>query len=267
MSKDLIQSYEEVNEEERLNSSLARRVEFLSTVDTISKFLFDGVKIFDCGCGVGVYSIWLAEHGANVVSIDIVSKHIERLREIISEKHLPIKAEIGDAVNLSHFPDESFDITLCMGPLYHLTSDEQHIRCINECVRVTKPNGILAFSYISPYSVFPCVIRGDINRISYDLVDGITTRKVINASDECCFWTDNYYYDPDDIENRLQSLGVSVIDHLATDGQSIAFQSVINSMDDKQFQTWMYYHKLTCRVRSILGASNHGLVIGKKKVT
>lgn len=58
---------------------------------------------------------------------------------------------------------------------------------------------------------------------------------------------------------------LEIMDHLATDGQSIAFQSVVNILDEKAFSVWMNYHRLICRERSILGSSNHGLIIARKK--
>lgn len=78
------------------------------------------------------------------------------------------------------------------------------------------------------------------------------------------FGTDNYYYSPDIIEKRLKSFNLEICDHLALDGQSIAFQSVINSMNKKEFENWLEYHRKICRERSILGASNHGLIVTKK---
>ena len=149
--------------------------------------------------------------------------------------------------------------------LYHLISDIDHISCIQECIRITKKNGIIAFAYISPYSVFPCVIRGDVDRISDKLIERIIDDKKILSSDELCFWTDNYYYSPEDIEKVLSKFDLEIVDHVATDGQSIAFQSVVNGLDENNFKLWLDYHWKICRERSILGSSNHGLVVVRKK--
>ena len=262
---DLINSYNEIDEENRLKSTNARKVEYYTTVRVLERFFFKGIKIFDCGCGVGIYSLKYAKEGADVVALDIVPKHIKRLSEIASSENIQLRSIVGDARNLCQFPNNEYDMTLCLGPLYHLVSDEDHISCIHECIRITKENGIIAFAYISPYSVFPCVIRGDANRISDKLIKKILDDKKILSSDELCFWTDNYYYSPQDIENVLRKFNLEIVDHVATDGQSIAFQSVVNSFDEKAFKLWLDYHWKICRERSILGCSNHGLVIVRKK--
>ena len=265
MHFDLINSYNEIDEENRLQSTQARRVEYLSTVESLEKYIFPGMKILDCGCGVGIYSLMYAKMGAEVIALDIVPKHINRLHELSVNENIPITPVVGNATDLSRFDSRKFDLTLCLGPLYHLISEKDQETCINECVRVTKKDGIIAFAYISPYSVFPCVIRGDTNRVSSELVEKIINDKKISSDDNLCFWTDFYYYTPAEIEAKLILNNLDIIDHLATDGQSIAFQSVINNLDDKAFSVWMNYHRLTCRERSILGSSNHGLVIARKK--
>ena len=144
-------------------------------------------------------------------------------------------------------------------------SDDRQ-KCLNECIRVTKAKGIIAFAYISPYSVFPCVLRGNLSRISKELMKKIVDDKKISSDDSCCFWTDNYFYSPDDIEIWLKNNDLIIEDHLASDGQSIAFQTVVNSMNDSEFEIWLEYHRKTCRIPSLLGASNHGLIITRKKV-
>lgn len=265
MEYDLINSYNEIDEENRLQSTQARKVEFVSTIEALDQFIIPGIKIFDCGCGVGIYSIHYAKRGAKVTALDIVPKHISRLQEIVTTEKLSIDCHLGDACNLSEFNSNEFDLTLCLGPLYHLISEEAQDSCIKECIRVTKENGVIAFAYISPFSVFPCVVRGDSSRAENKLVDIICENKKISSKDDLCFWTDNYYYTPDEIEKKLSEFGLEIIDHLATDGQSIAFQSMVNQLSPKEFETWLYYHKKTCRERSILGSSNHGLVLLRKK--
>ena len=267
MKEDIINAYRIDNEEARLQSTLSRKVEYYSTIEALEPYCEVHKKVLDIGCGVGIYSLYLAEKGMNVTAIDIVPEHIEKLNAIIKSDYskLPIKAIVGSADNLSEFEDEDFDIVLCMGPLYHMTSIDEQKKCLNECIRVSKVNAILFFSYISPYSVFPCVIRGDITRISNKLVNRIIDDHKVYANDSCCFWTDNYFHVPDEIEKLLLSAGLLIKDHLATDGQSIAFQSVINSMSKDEFEIWMEYHRKICRIPSVIGNSNHGLIIAEKE--
>ena len=262
----LIESYQEIDEENRLQSTLARKVEYLTTIDVLNKYCSGSKKCIDVGCGVGIYALYLDRIGIQTTAIDIVPDHIKRLKEIISRQNSNIDAHIGNALDLSAYKSDTYDIVLCLGPLYHLITSEDQNKCINECKRLVNSDGVLLFSYISPYSVFPCAIRGDSKRMSTGLIDKIVIDHKIEADSPYCFWTDNYYHDPTEIESLLNRHGLEIVDHLATDGQSIAFQSIINQMTEDQFSIWMNYHFKTCRVRTMLGASNHGLVVARKKV-
>lgn len=263
---NLIESYNEIDEEHRLQSTLARKVEYFTTIDAINKFCTDVNNCIDVGCGVGIYALYLDKLGIQTTAVDLVPSHITRLKEIIEQNNLNIKAYVGNALDLSIYPSEHYDMVLCLGPLYHLLSSEEQEKCINECIRLAKPGGILLFAYISPFSVFPCAVRGDVSRMSSELIKMIVDDHKVDADSPYCFWTDNYYHDPDEIEAFIKRHNLTIIDHLATDGQSIAFQNVINQMTESQFSLWLEYHFKTCRIRSMLGTSNHGLVVTRKKV-
>ena len=61
--QNLIASSEEIDEEHMLQSSLARRVEFISTVEALTSFCFYKMKILDVGCGTGIYSLYFLKKG------------------------------------------------------------------------------------------------------------------------------------------------------------------------------------------------------------
>ena len=50
---------------------------------------------------------------------------------------------------MSRYPDDSFDIVLVFGSLYHLHSEADKDKCIAEAKRVCKPEGKLFFAFIT----------------------------------------------------------------------------------------------------------------------
>ncbi|MEM7357317.1 MAG: class I SAM-dependent methyltransferase, partial [Acidobacteriota bacterium] len=54
-----------------------------------------------------------------------------------------------DAVDLSRFPDESFDAVVALGPFYHLQSADDRRRAASEVARVLRPGGLL-FAALMP---------------------------------------------------------------------------------------------------------------------
>ena len=264
-SNNIVDAYNLIDEENRLNSSLARKVEYLSTIDILDKYIKCNMKVLDCGCGVGIYSTYLANKNVSVNAVDLVPEHISKLNIISSQNNLNIDARIGDSCDLSCFHDNYFDVVLCLGPIYHLIDKKKQEKCIEECIRVCKNNGIIMFAYLSLYSIFPCVIRGNKDRISDKLYNSIIDNKVINHNDDICFWTDMSFHTSWDMKKLLAKYSVDIIDNLATDGQSIMFQDVINNMNDREFDVWLRYHKKICRDDAIIDTSNHSLMVVRKK--
>lgn len=54
----------------------------------------------------------------------------------------------GNALELSSFSDDYYDVTLLLGPLYHLYNPEDKRQAIREALRVTKPGGVIFAAYV-----------------------------------------------------------------------------------------------------------------------
>lgn len=53
----------------------------------------------------------------------------------------------GNAMYLSAYADETFDITLSLGPMYHLFDEKSKRKALEEAIRVTKKNGMIFIAY------------------------------------------------------------------------------------------------------------------------
>ncbi|HHZ06471.1 MAG TPA: methyltransferase domain-containing protein, partial [Clostridiales bacterium] len=168
------------------------------------------------------------------------------------------------ACDLSAFSDKSFDIVLNMGPYYHLTEKALREQCISECLRVLKPNGLLAITYISRYFIFPFIATGNTEYLLNDLGNQLVNTGTLRHDSPNCFWTDTYYASPQEMEQLLRNHSLEIVDHFAQDGISTTLGEKIDRLNDEQFNIWCDYHYKTCREKSILGASNHSMIIGRK---
>lgn len=111
--------YDIFNEDSRLNHSKAARVEFLTTVRYIEKYLKKGDKILDIGAGAGEYSLYFARNGYEVAALELTDANIAAFRKKLMPED-KIDLVQGNALDLSRYDDKSFDIVLLFGPLYHL---------------------------------------------------------------------------------------------------------------------------------------------------
>lgn len=119
-------------------------------------------------------------------------------------------------------------------------------------------------AYIPRFYVFQYVAMQYTNYLDGNLAKQLITTGQLRHDDEKCFWTDTYYSSSEEMEQLYQNHGLMVLDHFAQDGATPHFSSKVDQWDEDQFKTWCDYHYSICRERSLLGASNHVVIIGKK---
>ena len=111
--------YEQYDENGRLQRTRHGQLEFLTTMSYIHRFAGKGSKVLEVGAGTGRYSIALAKEGMDVTAVELVGSNLAVLRENSRGIH-GLQSYQGDAANLSLFADNTFDVTLVFGPMYHL---------------------------------------------------------------------------------------------------------------------------------------------------
>jgi 2-polyprenyl-3-methyl-5-hydroxy-6-metoxy-1,4-benzoquinol methylase len=83
-----------------------------------------GVRVLDLGAGDGIWSVILAEQGAEVTSIEISPRQVELARTRMRIHGLTWDARVGSAFDLeAQFPSGAFDLVFGQAILHHLTWD------------------------------------------------------------------------------------------------------------------------------------------------
>lgn len=255
--ENLVKYYNKFNEDKRFNSR-GGYVEYITTMKYIKEYLkeFDNPKILDIGAGTGAYCIPLSEDGYDVTALELV-KHNLRYIESKSDK---VSTYQGNAIDLSRFSDNTFDLVLLFGPMYHLISDSDKIKALSEAKRVTRENGIIMVAYImNEYAVLTHGFKENkiIDSINNNLVDDtfhITPKE-----------TDLYsYVRLDDINKYNSEVKLERIKIITPDGPTNYIRPIINMMDEVTFNKYIEYHLSICERLDILGASGHTLDILRK---
>lgn len=252
---DRVSALYSIFEERTRLSTKATRVEFLTTIRQIEKYLEPGMKILDLGAGAGEYSIFFAKQGFDVTAVELVEKHVNQIKEKIDAK-MPIEVIQGNALDLSILKDKSYDIVLCFGPLYHLEKIEDRMKCIKEVKRVCKNDGKMFFAFISNDMVIATeTFLYNPNFLLSDLYNP-KTFKVVDFP--------FVFHTVDDCRKLLKRSELNIISEVAADGLSELFQDKINIMDDESYEQWLNYHFYCCEKPEFLGASNHLLFVAEK---
>ncbi len=263
MKNYVVESYENYNEESRFDRK-SKRIEFLTTCRILDETIGQGKTILDCSAGTGAYAFYLADKGHTVTTTDITPRHIEYINNLLETKNYTMKTAVMDATDLSVFKDETFDVVLNMGPIYHLTDKKAREKNISECVRVLKKDGLLFTAYIPRFYVFQHVSMRDEKYLKSKLAKQLVETGVLMHDDEDCFWTDTYYSSAEEMEALYSDNTLHITDHFAQDGITSLFDNKVDNWTDEQYKIWCDYHYSICREKSILGASNHVIIVGRK---
>jgi len=247
------QTYEIFNENMRLRSQAAR-VEFLTSVRYIERYLRPGMRILDIGAGAGEYSLYFAQKGYSVNALELSPRNIADFRSKLQPHH-DITLEQGNAIDLSRYADSSFDIVLLFGPLYHLHSDEDRQKCIAEATRACAEGGMIFFAYISNDMVI-------LTELGYDEKYLLGT-----TYDHNTFKVEDFpfvFRTVDQCRDELDRAGLSIVHEIAADGLSELMAERINGLDEESYAQYLRYHFYTCEKPEMLGHSNHLLFAAKK---
>lgn len=247
--------YNIFDESSRLNNSPAARVEFLTTVRAIEDCLRPGCRILDIGAGAGEYSLHFARKGYSVSAVELADANIAAFRARLKAGD-NIDLRQGNALDLSFYEDESFDIVLLFGPLYHLHSEADRKRAIDEAKRVCKKDGKLFFAFITNDFVILTELMydsryfldGDYDKQSFRLHDFPFVFATVERARE-----------------MLSSSGVKILREIAADGVSELLSDKINAMDEESYAQYLRYHYYISEKKEFLGMTNHLLLVGEKE--
>lgn len=254
---ELEKYYGKFKEDHRLTTRHGT-VEFTTSMKYIHQALEgrQNPKILDVGAGTGRYSIALSREGYDVTAVELVKHNLDILRS----KHENVKTWQGNALNLHFLDDNTFDVTILFGPLYHLLTKEEKIQALLEAKRVTKQGGIILAAYImNEYAVISyCFGENKIKECMREsrLSDDFHT---VTAPDDLYS-----YLRLEDIDELRKNAALERIKLFAQDGASDYMRRALNAMDEETFSYFIQYHLATCERPELLGASSHVVDILRK---
>lgn len=251
--------YQRINEEERLTDRPGY-VEYATTMAYIHRYLKPGMKIAEIGAGTGRYSLALSREGYCVEAVELVERNIQTFRSKLKEDD-NIRIYQGDAMELSCLADESMDMTLLLGPMYHLFAEEHKKKALSEAVRITRPGGVLFVAYCLNEATILQYCFGR-RTIWEDMRKGLLDDDFVWKANENDAFS---LVRPADIRALAKDFPVERLDLIATDGASRYLGDMLEQMDEKLFRKYLDYHFSICERQDLIGASNHALDILRKR--
>lgn len=252
--------YQNYDEDGRLTSRHGM-VEYLTTMRYIEKYLRPGMRIIEIGAGTGRYSRALAEKGYQVDAVELIEHNIEVFKQHIAGNE-PVRIFQGDATDLAAFETNTYDITLLLGPMYHLYEKEDQLKALSEAIRVTKKGGVIFAAYCNNDATIVqfCFQREMIKTERYkQLIDPVTFKA--SSTPEELF----QLYRKEDVDELMSNFKVKRLHYLGTDMATKFIQDNVDRMDDEMFETYLRYHFSICEREDMVGATHHMLDVFRKE--
>ena len=277
--------YKHFDEKNRLQNDNSGKLEFLMTMGILEKNLpqvgaetgtVDGtesagsVSILDLGGGAGAYSFPLAKKGYKVTLADLSETLLAKAKKQKEEDKVQnlISCDQVNATDLSCYKDNSFDVVLLFGPLYHLTEKSEREKCVSEIRRVLKTGGKVFASFIPHLSGSIALVQ----RFCWspDQVD-INTLEECFASDKFKNLSDNgfqegYYPTSEEIETLFSANGFDELLVRSIRGFGYEKEDVIYKFKNKNvFSKLLELIDSTAEDKSIIEMCGHAMYVGVKK--
>ena len=259
-TNDYIKNYYENYDEDGRLTSRHGAVEFITTMKYIETYLKPGMRILEIGAATGRYSHALAQKGYTVDAVELVAHNIEIFRQNTKPGET-VTITQGNAMDLSAFSNDTYDITLLFGPMYHLFTEADKLKALSEAIRVTKRGGI----------VFAAYCMGDASVLSY----GFKRGEIFNIIEKCMLNTETFdtfshpwdlfeLYRKEDIDALRTHFPVTQLHFIASDGYTNHMRETVDNMDEDTYALYIKYHLATCERQDMIGYSHHTLDIFRK---
>lgn len=225
--------------------------------------------ILDVAAGPGAYAVWLTALGYSVHVRDALPLHVDLARLAITAGPglSYASAEAGDARRVT-LPGNSVDAVLLLGPLYHLTREDDRVLALREAYRVVRPGGLVFAVGISRFGSLQDGLRLNLlddPEFQAIMAEDLRTGQHRNPNEIPGYFTTAYFHRPDELANETRKAGLLVDALLAVEGPAGFVNDFDGWWDDSARR-----ERLLAAIRaveaepSLLGASSHLMVVAHK---
>lgn len=247
-------------EDKRATFTRSTSLEYHYTKKTMSAFITKESRVLEVGCATGYYGMHFANQCKEYVGIDLVPSHIVIFEsKIVANSLKNVTAMVGDATDLSCIADNSFEVVMCLGPMYHLPPEKREL-ALKECKRVCKVGGIIAIAYINRVGVY---VGGCVHDTYRDIYPNERANKYVLRRSTDDIKPDLFYFTmPEEIEEVANRHDLTKIRNIGTDFFITA--SIVDEMNDEKFALYTALADEMVKYESCTGMSNHALLICRK---
>jgi SAM-dependent methyltransferase len=223
--------------------------------------------VLDVGGGPGVYATILARRGYRVHLVDALELHVEQAAAAAAaQPEASFTAALGDARHLAE-EDESWDVVVLLGPLYHLTEAEDRLQALSEARRVLRPGGVVVGAAISRFAPLLDGFRQGLltdpiflGVVERDLQDGQHRNPA--GIDRPDWFTTSFLHHPDELAQEVAAAGLTLEAVLGVEGPGWLFENWWNDLSRPEI--CLRAARVVEQEPALQAISGHLLVVARK---
>jgi ubiquinone/menaquinone biosynthesis C-methylase UbiE len=268
VDRDIADFYQRTPEEARLQQG-PFQLEEARTRELIQRFAPPPpAVVLDVGGAAGAYALWLAEAGYTVHLVDAAPRLVaEAERRSLAARRPLASCRVGDARALG-LPDQTADVVLLLGPLYHLIDPNDRARAVGEAVRVLKPGGRLFAAAISRWASALDGLARELLQdprfrliVERDLRDG----QHRNPTERLDYFTTAYFHRPEELGAEVRGGRLMLDGVFGVEGPGWILPDIVERMQDAdRRETLLAVARMLETEPAVVGCSAHLLAVAQR---
>ncbi|MGN1347174.1 MAG: class I SAM-dependent methyltransferase [Eubacteriales bacterium] len=226
------------------------------------KYLPGKGELLDSSAGVGRNAFRFARLGYTVTAGDFIAEHVDAIRAN-PEAALLKGTYCANARNLSAFADGSFDVVISLGSMYHMRTKAEREVFFRESLRVLRPSGIFAFTYMSPMALtFGQYFNAMQTREPAERLKAYRKLANVEKTHVCDMF---YGMTLDEMTDISREYGVQILSVASTYGMFYTMADDLDSLSPEEYEKFTQCQIATCEDPVVTRYCMRGLFIGRKK--
>lgn len=231
----------------------------------IDRYTRPGDRVLDVGGGPGRYSLHMAQRGTQPTLVDLSPANIAFATQKAAEAGLSFPAIACDARDLSAVGDDLYDAVLLMGPLYHLLTEADRVRAVQQCLARLKPDGVFIASFISTIGGMIYAAREVPESIDWDHEDGFYEKVIAGDDFAGAAFTQTFFIDPSHVDPFMAQFPLAKLHLLGSEGITAPFHGQMATQPPEVRAKWLALSLALCERESFYSYAEHLLYIGRKE--